>query len=90
MQIDQTFAAPLRRRWPKMLRRADASKYLLEEHGVHQSPATLAKKFTLGGGPNVVHLAGIPYYTRDALDAWVSENSTRPRRSSSEKALLGV
>jgi hypothetical protein len=53
--IDETRPTPERRRrnpedWPRRVRRREASAYLAEVHGVHEAPATLAKKACLGAG----------------------------------------
>ena len=38
----------LSRKWPQRMRRKMASEYLLDEHGVSLSPATLAKLASIG------------------------------------------
>jgi hypothetical protein len=58
--------------WPVRLRRAQAAKYLEQEHGVMVSPATLAKwHSTRSDGPPVQKFGRIPLYPRVELDAWV-------------------
>jgi hypothetical protein len=89
MEQEQTLNAITGRRWPRRMRRVQAAEYLLEEHGIHQSAATLAKKYTIGGGPAVVHFGGIPYYSREALDAWVSERSGKGRLGREMEAAHG-
>lgn len=68
------------------LRRAEASDYLKQRHGVDRKPATLAKYATIGGGP-AFRLAGrVPLYDPEALDTWVAEITSAPMRSTSEAA----
>lgn len=69
----------------KRLRRSEVPAYLLEKHGVVVAKKTLDKLFTVGGGPEVEHFGKIPLYTPAALDAWVAQKLTAPRRSSSEQ-----
>lgn len=51
------------------LRRWEASEYLELVHGIQQSPATLAKKASTGGGRRTTSRCG-PLYPRDELDRW--------------------
>jgi hypothetical protein len=80
MENEPAFLAITGRKWPPRLRRWEASEYLAEVHGITQSASTLAKKLTNGGGPEAVHVAGIPYYSTAALDAWVRDHSTKHER----------
>jgi hypothetical protein len=58
-------------RWPSMLRRTAASRYLKEMHGIPVEPATLAKWFSQRSDGPPAHRAGrVPLYPRDGLDAW--------------------
>lgn len=66
------------------LRRSEAPAYLWEKHRIKVATSTLAKLFTVGGGPAVQHFGKIPLYTPEALDAWVAQKLSAPRRSSSE------
>ncbi|BBK33760.1 hypothetical protein EDC65_3596 [Stella humosa] len=52
------------------LRRWEASEYLELVHGIQQSPATLAKKASTGGGPPYHKSVRSPLYPRDELDRW--------------------
>ncbi len=70
--------APTRR-----LRRAEASLYLLETHGIERKPVTLAKYATVGGGP-IYCLAGrYPLYTKTDLDVWAASIMSQPKSSTS-------
>jgi hypothetical protein len=61
--------------------RNDASKYLIEKHGVRFSPNTLAKLFCIGGGPKCRHVGRRPFYDEPDLDEWI-ESRLRSRASS--------
>jgi hypothetical protein len=73
------------RHWPARLRRRNASEYLLEEHGVSLSPATLAKLATIGGGPSFRKDGPFPIYERSELDAFAAQRLGPLRRSTSDK-----
>ena len=66
------------------LRRAEASAYLREWHGISRTPATLASLAVRGGGPLFRKAGRVPLYTRADLDAWVGEITTEPVRTTSE------
>lgn len=66
------------------LRRSEVPEYIHEKFNFRIAKSTLDKLFTLGGGPPVVHFGRVPYYETEALDAWVAEKMSAPRRSSSE------
>src|SRR5262249_10083157 len=51
-----------RKRYAKLLRRWEASRYLLDIHGLQCAPATLAKKACLGIGPEICFVNKIPFY----------------------------
>jgi hypothetical protein len=70
--------------WPDRLRRADASLYLREKHGVETAPQTLAKLAVSGGGPEYDLWGRIPYYPIEKLDEWVLSRLKR-RRSTSDR-----
>jgi hypothetical protein len=57
--------------FPERMRRATASTYLLEVHGISRKPQTLAKLAVVGGGPPF-RKAGerCTLYDRAALDEW--------------------
>ena len=44
------------------LRRAEASAYLKEKHGIDRAPTTLAKYAVVGGGPRFQHVGRLPLY----------------------------
>ena len=68
----------------RRLRRAAASEYLKEAWGLDYAPRTLAKLFSIGGGPTARKAGRYPLYEEPDLDAW-AESKIGPRvRSSSE------
>ncbi len=54
----------------RRLRRAEASAYLKEKHGINRAPATLAKLACTGGGPRFQHVGRLPLYPEPELDAY--------------------
>jgi hypothetical protein len=87
--IDETRPTPERRRrnpddWPRRVRRREASAYLAEVHGLHEAPATLAKKACLGGGPIFEYFGRVPYYGTEYLDRYAEARLSGPRRSTSD------
>ena len=66
------------------LRRAEASKYLKEKHGVDRAPATLAKLASIGGGPRFQRANRIPLYPPVFLDEWVASILSPPLNSTSD------
>jgi hypothetical protein len=87
--IDETRPTLERRRrnpedWPPRLRRREASTYLKEVHGLHVSPATLAKQACLGGGPVFEYFGRFPYYETKNLDRHAEVGLSGPRRSTSD------
>ena len=67
-----------------LLRRVPASEYVESVWGIPCAPKTLAKLFSIGGGP-LARLAGrIPLYDPADLDEWAASKLTRKVRSSSE------
>jgi hypothetical protein len=84
----QTLTKPPRRKredWAPRLRRGEASKYLLEVHGVSTATATLAKLAVVGGGPEYELWGRHPYYRTESLDLWAAERLSGPRRSTSDR-----
>jgi hypothetical protein len=65
-------------------RRAEATQYLTEHHGIRRAPSTLAKLACIGGGPEFQSVNRVPYYTPKALDEWATSLLTGPRRSTSD------
>jgi hypothetical protein len=68
--MSQSSTGTTSRHWPARMRRKVASEYLLEEHGVSLSPATLAKLAVIGGGPSFRKDGPFPLYERPALDTF--------------------
>lgn len=67
----------------RRLRRSEASRYLLETHGVSRTPSTLAKLACIGGGPVFVKMNHAPLYAPADLDAWVAARTSAPLASTS-------
>jgi len=70
--------------WPRRVRRADASRYLAEVHGLSFAPSTLAKLAVNGGGPAFQRCGKIPLYTPADLDAWAEAKLSKRVTSTSE------
>ena len=66
------------------MRRADAARYIRENHGIPCSPATLAKYACIGGGPAFRKAGKFPIYSRDELDTWANQRLGALVRSTSE------
>jgi hypothetical protein len=73
------------RHWPARMRRKVASEYLLQEHGVSLSPATLAKLAVIGGGPSFRKDGPFPIYERTDLDAFATVRLGPLRTSTSDQ-----
>ena len=73
------------RHWPARMRRKVASAYLLEEHGVSLSPATLAKLAVLGGSPPFRKDGPFPLYERTDLDNFATVRLGPLRTSTSDQ-----
>jgi hypothetical protein len=71
----------------RRLSRAEASDYLLNEHGIRRKPKTLAKDVVYGTGPRYRKNGRAVVYDVADLDAFVEARLSDPVRSSSE---LGV
>jgi hypothetical protein len=69
--------------YPLNMRRADAARYIRENHGIPCSPATLAKYACLGGGPAFRKAGRFPVYSRDDLDVWARSRFSEPVQSCS-------
>jgi hypothetical protein len=72
------------RHWPARMRRKMASEYLLEEHGIQLSPATLAKLAVIGGGPPFRLDGRFPIHDRDDLDVYAVKRLGPLRSSTSD------
>lgn len=68
-----------------LLRRADASRYLVEVWGIRRAPATLAKLAVVGGGPRFYKAGKWPMYDSADLDAWARELLGQPLRNTSDR-----
>ena len=66
------------KKYPKLLRRWQASQYLLEVHGLQCAPATLAKKACKGTGPEICFVNKLPFYKPAALDVWAKASIGKP------------
>jgi hypothetical protein len=66
------------------MRRADAARYIRENHGIPCSQATLAKYACVGMGPAFRKAGKFPIYSRDDLDAWANGRLGKLVRSTSE------
>ncbi|HYH20116.1 MAG TPA: DNA-binding protein [Azospirillum sp.] len=75
---------------PPRLRRAEASAYLKNVHGIVRSPATLAKYATMGGGPIFEKAGRTPLYKPEYLDAWARSLLSTPVGSTSELSLAAA
>lgn len=73
------------RPWAKRFRRKEASEYLLAEHGVSLSTATLAKLAVIGGGPAYRKDGHFPVYDRPVLDDYAIARLGHLRASTSDK-----
>lgn len=72
-------------RLPPRIKRAEASAYLKQRHGLERTPGTLAKLACLGGGPAFRKVgARCVLYDIEGLDRWATETIGTPRRSTSE------
>lgn len=64
--------------------RASVPSHLLERFGLGVTKNTLAKLAHCGGGPEYQVFGKKAYYTEVALEAWVAEKLSPPRRSTSD------
>lgn len=70
--------------WPARMRRKLASEYLLQEHGVQLSPATMAKQAVIGGGCPYRLDGRYPVYDRVDLDVYAVKRLGRLRSSTTD------
>jgi hypothetical protein len=70
----------------RFLRHLEGSQYLLEKWGLPCAPATLARRASVGGGPEFHHFGRWPVYTPPKLDMWAEAKLSQPKRSTSETA----
>jgi hypothetical protein len=69
------------------MRRADAARYIRENHGIPCAPATLAKYACTSGGPVFRKCGRIPIYSREDLDTWARSRLSEPMQSTSALSL---
>jgi hypothetical protein len=67
----------------RLLRRADAARYVSDNWGYPCSPKTLAKYAVIGGGPRFRKAGRYPLYQSDDLDAWVNSKLSKAVTSTS-------
>jgi hypothetical protein len=67
----------------KFLSEPQAAAFLAEL-GLTVAPKTLRKLRCVGGGPSFVKFGRAPLYQPEALDRWVEEKLTPPKRSTSD------
>jgi len=65
-------------KYPKLLRRQQASEYLLAVHGLQFAPSTLAKFACQGVGPQIRFVNSIPFYPPPGLDVWARATISKP------------
>src|SRR5262249_5746027 len=65
-------------KYPRLLRRQQASQYLLEVHGLQFAPSTLAKFACQGTGPEIRFVNSIPFYPPPELDTWARATISKP------------
>jgi hypothetical protein len=68
----------------RLLRRVEASKYVVETYNVPCSPKTLAKLACIGGGPPFRLAGRFPLYPVSGLDEWAQSKIGPLVRSTSE------
>jgi len=74
------------RKYAKLIRRREASQYLLQVHGIQYVPDTLAKFACEGTGPEMVYVNDIPFYRPTALDAWAKAKIGKPTTQAQKDA----
>lgn len=67
----------------KFLNRKGAARFFYDR-GVPTSAATLEKLASVGGGPAMRKFGRRVLYEPEALEAWIDEKLTAPRRSTSD------
>jgi len=68
-----------------LMSRQEASRFS-KAFGCPVAATTLAKLFSIGGGPEVIHFGRSPRYPVGPYKTWLRSRMTAPRRSSSEAA----
>jgi hypothetical protein len=76
--------------WAPRLRRAEASRYLCERHGIIVAPSTLAKWFSQkSDGPPARLFGRFPLYEPASLDTWAIRRLGTLRLSTSDPGTGG-
>ena len=57
----------------RLLRRAEAARYVQDRRGYPCSPRTLAKYAVVGGGPRFRKAGRFPLYDPSDLDDWIND-----------------
>src|SRR5262245_64152717 len=73
-------------KYPRLLRRQQASEYLLEIHGLQFAPSTLAKFACQGTGPEIRLVNSIPFYPPPGLDVWAKTTISKPTPNARKNA----
>ena len=71
---------------PSFLTRREAADFLAE-NGYPFAATTLAKLFSIGGGPLCAHFGRKPLYAPADLLAWAEGRTSAPRQNSSQPRL---
>lgn len=61
-----------------------AAAQFIRDRGIPSEPSTLAKYATVGGGPEMRKFGRRVLYEPKALEAWINEKLSAPRRSTSD------
>lgn len=67
---------------PLLNRRAAAER--IKGRGIPTEASTLAKLASIGGGPSMRKFGRRVFYEAQALEAWIDEKLTVPRKSTSD------
>jgi hypothetical protein len=70
--------------FPRVMRRAEAARYIREVYGIPCVTATLAKYACVSGGPAFRKAGKFPIYARDDIDLWAQHRLTKLVHSTSE------
>jgi len=75
---------------PRLLRRREASHYLMKRWGIPCSYRTLAKLACIGGGPEHFAAGRTPLYAREDLDSWALAKLGVKRKSTSDARAIAA
>jgi hypothetical protein len=73
--------------YPINRRRADASAYLRNRHGLNYAPGTLAKLASISGGPRFFYGGRFPLYPEAELDAFALSRISDLKSSTSDDGM---